>query len=177
MQAHLPGARHILIHWARRTQGLICAPGNPLGITDLKDAAARGLRFALRTDAAGSQRLLNILLARHGLSAADLNMAAPPVDTHADLAALIESGEADCGFGLQSAAAHLGFLPLIADESFDLAMARRDYFEPAIQNLAHLRPQRGLRPPSRLSRRLRHCGSRQGAVEWLRPCISSRQEA
>lgn len=135
VRAHMPGGRHILIHWARRTQGLICAPGNPLGITDLKDAAARGLRFALRTDAAGSQRLLNILLARHGLSAADLNIAAPPVDTHADLAALIESGEADCGFGLQSAAAHLGFLPLIADESFDLAMARRDYFEPAIQTL------------------------------------------
>jgi putative molybdopterin biosynthesis protein len=30
-QAHLPGTSHVLIHWARRTQGLITAAGQPAG--------------------------------------------------------------------------------------------------------------------------------------------------
>jgi putative molybdopterin biosynthesis protein len=135
VQAHLPGTRHVLIHWARRTQGMIVAPGNPLGITGLRDAAGRGLRFATRSEGAGSQRLLDVLLAREGLSMTDLNTTDRPAETHADLAALIETGEADCGLGLQAAAGHLGFLPLLADESFDLAMARRHYFDPPVQAL------------------------------------------
>ena len=134
-QAQLSGARHVLIHWARRTQGLMTAAGNPLGIAGLEDAAARGLRFATRADGAGSQRLLDVLLARAGLSMADLAVAERPADTHADLATLIETGAADCGLGLQAAAGQLGFLPLVADESFDLAMTRRDYFEPRVQSL------------------------------------------
>lgn len=134
-RSHLPGTSHVLIHWARRTQGLITAAGNPLAIADLKDAAARGLRFAARAEGAGSARLLEVLLAREGLSMADLAMIDRPAKTHADLATLIETGEADCGLGLQAVAGHLGFIPLVTHESFDLAMTRRDYFEPPIQTL------------------------------------------
>jgi putative molybdopterin biosynthesis protein len=131
----LPGNSHVLIHWARRTQGLITAARNPLGISGLKDAASRGLRFATRAGGAGSTRLLEVLLAREGLSLADLTTLDRPVDTHADLAALIETGEADCGLGLRAVAGQLGFIPLVTDESFDLAMSRRAYFEPPIQTL------------------------------------------
>jgi putative molybdopterin biosynthesis protein len=134
-RAHLPGSSHVLIHWARRTQGLITAAGNPLGVTGLKDAAARGLRFATRAGGAGSTRLFEVLLARDGLSLADLTLLDRPAETHADLATLIETGEADLGLGLHAAAGHLGFLPLVTDESFDLAMTKRAYFEPAIQSL------------------------------------------
>ncbi len=138
-QAHLPGTSHVVIHWAKRTQGLITAPGNPLAITGLRDAVARGLRFAMRAEASGSQRLLEVLLAREGRSTADLAAADRPAQTHADMAALIETGEADCGLGLQAAAGtQLGFIPLVTDESFDLAMTRRAYFEPAIQSLLNL---------------------------------------
>lgn len=135
VRAHLPGSRHVLIHWARRTQGLLLAPGNPQGVTGLADAVARGLRFALRSEGAGSQRLLEVLLAREGLSHADLVTAGQAADTHADLAALIETGQADCGLGLQAAAGALDFLPLMSDESFDLVMTRRAYFDPPIQKL------------------------------------------
>jgi putative molybdopterin biosynthesis protein len=134
-QSHLPGSGHVLIHWARRTQGLITAPGNPARLGGLRDAVARGLRFALRTEGAGSQRLLDVLLSREGLSMADLVTLDRPAETHADLAALIDTGEADCGLGLQAAAGHLGFVPLVSDESFDLAMTRRAYFDPPIQTL------------------------------------------
>jgi excisionase family DNA binding protein len=134
-RSHLPGTSHVLIHWARRTQGLITAAGNPLGITGVTDAAQRGLRFATRAGGAGSTRLFEVLLAREGLTMADLTTVDRPSETHADLATLIETGEADCGLGLQAVAGHLGFIPLVADESFDLAMTRRDYFEPPLQTL------------------------------------------
>lgn len=133
--AHLPGASHVLIHWARRVQGMITAARNPLGITGLQDAVARRLRFAIRAEGAGSTRLLEVLLAREGLTMADLTTTERPAETHADLAMLIETGEAECGLGLQAAAGNLGFLPLLTNESFDLAMKRRDYFEPHIQRL------------------------------------------
>lgn len=135
VQAQLPGPGYVMIHWARRVQGLITAPGNPLGISGLPDATARGLRFATRAEGAGSQRLLDVLLAQAGMTVGDLNTPAHPADTHADLAALIETGEADCGLGLQAAAGPLGFLPLVGDERFDLVMRRRDYFEPPVQIL------------------------------------------
>ena len=134
-RSHLPGTSHVLIHWARRTQGLITAAGNPHGISGLKDAAERGLRFVTRAGGAGSTRLFEQLLAREGLSQADLATVDRPAETHVDLATLIETGEADCGIGLKAVAGHLGFIPLVTDESFDLAMTRRDYFEPPIQTL------------------------------------------
>jgi excisionase family DNA binding protein len=134
-RAHLPGAGHVLIHWARRTQGLITAADNPLAVTGLRDAVARGLRFAMRADGAGSARLLEVLLSREGLSPADLAAAGRPAGTHADLVALIETGEADCGLGLRAAAGRMGFIPLVGDESFDLAMTRRAYFEAPVQSL------------------------------------------
>jgi putative molybdopterin biosynthesis protein len=163
-RSHLPGSGHVLIHWARRTQGLITAAGNPLAITGLRDAAARGLRFALRGTGAGSTRLLEVLLAREGLSLAALATASRPAETHADLAALIETGEADLGLGLQAAAGHLGFLPLLADECFDLAMTRRAYFEPPVQALL------AFARTDPFARRASHLGgydlSDLGAVRW-----------
>lgn len=135
VKARLSGANVVQIHWARRTQGLILAPGNPLGVTGLRDAAARDLRFATRAPGAGSQRLLDVLLLREGLTLGDLNLAARPAETHGDLATLIETGEADCGLGLKAAAGNLGFLPLFEGESFDLVMTRRAYFDPPVQML------------------------------------------
>ena len=103
-------------------------------------------------------------MSREGLTAASLAAANRPVETHADLAALIETGEADCGLGLQAAAGHLGFLPLVSDESFDLVMTRRDYFEPPMQML--LAFARG----DSFAQRARHLGGYDltglGTVRW-----------
>ncbi len=164
VRTHLQGRGHVVIHWARRTQGLMVAPGNPQRIAGLREAVGRGLRFALRAPGSGSQRLLDVLLARAGLSAADLTTAAAPAETHADLAALIETGEADCGLGLQAAAGRLDFIPLIADECFDLVMARRDYFEPPLQALF------GFARSEAFARRAAHLGgydlAESGRVRW-----------
>lgn len=129
----LPYPDILMIHWANRVQGLLMARGNPHAVASLRDVAARGLRFATRGHGAGSQVLLDMLLAREGLTLADLNLAARVAESHGDMATMIEMGEADCGLGLNISS--LSFLPLWQAEEFDLVMRRRDYFEPPMQKL------------------------------------------
>ncbi len=135
VRSHMPGGGFVMIHWARRVQGLLTAPGNPRAIKSLDDVVSQGLRFAARTEGAGSQQLLDVLLGRVGLTADAMQFAPRQAETHADMAMMIEIGEADCGIGLEAVSGQLGFVPLVANESFDLAMRRRDYFEPQVQAL------------------------------------------
>lgn len=129
----LPYPDILMIHWARRVQGLLLPKGNPLGVTGLRDVASRGLRVVTRGEGAGSQILFDMLLSREGLTLADLTLAPRVAESHGDMATMIEMDEADCGLGL--AAAGLGFLPLWTGEDFDLILRRRDYFEPPMQKL------------------------------------------
>lgn len=135
VRAIVPRRDIVAIHWARRSQGLLVAAGNPLGVTGLEDAAARGLRFARRADGAGSQALLEFLLTRADLSADSLSFVDPRAESQGDLATMIAEGAADCGMGIQAVARGLDFVPLWPSEAFDLVMRRRDYFEPPIQAL------------------------------------------
>lgn len=138
VQALVPQGDVVVIHWARRVQGLLLAAGNPLGIAGLRDLAERGLRLARRGEGAGSQLLLEVLLDRAGLSMGAIHVASQIAETERDLASMIAMDEADCALGVAAAAEGLGFLPLWPAESFDLVMRRRDYFEPAVQALLAL---------------------------------------
>jgi excisionase family DNA binding protein len=127
----------VLIAFARREQGLLAAPGDPMGLTKASDPLAlaleRGARFGARQAGAGAQQLLERLT---GGGARDLNAVEAPFATGADLAAAIRAGEVDCGLATRAAAQSLGlpFAPLCW-ERFDLALRRRDYFEPGPQAL------------------------------------------
>ena len=124
----------VAIEWARRWQGLIVAPGNPLGIRELTDLAGR--RFALRQREAGSHLLLDRLLREAGLSKADFSACVGPLRSETELARAIAAGEADAGLGIGAAARPLAldFIPLV-EERYDLLIWRRQYFEPPIQTL------------------------------------------
>jgi excisionase family DNA binding protein len=126
----------VMIAFARREQGLLTAPGNPLGLVGLADVAARGARLGLRQTGAGAQMLLEALAAEAGLSPDAFAHADRPFATGLDLAFAIRAGEIDCGVATRAVAAAngLGFSPL-AWERFDLAMRRRAYFEPGPQRL------------------------------------------
>jgi putative molybdopterin biosynthesis protein len=134
IRALVPRADIVAIHWARREQGLLVAPGNPHGIATLGDVASRGLRLARRGDGTGSQLLLETLMRRHDLSPETLAHADRQAESEEDLASMIAMDEADCGLGIRAAAGGLDFVPL-ASEEFDLVLRRRDYFEPAFQSL------------------------------------------
>jgi putative molybdopterin biosynthesis protein len=126
----------VLIEWATRQQGLIVAPGNPLGVECVRDLSTKRLRVIRRQDGAGAHILLRYLLSREGLRLEDLDLLETPARTETDLAAVIFEGKADCGVGIEAVAKRfrLGFIP-VHRERFDLAMRRRDYFEPPVQTL------------------------------------------
>jgi putative molybdopterin biosynthesis protein len=58
----------VLIGFARREQGFLVAPGNPLGIAGIADIIAQRARVAVRPPGAGAQLLLLSLLHRAELS-------------------------------------------------------------------------------------------------------------
>jgi excisionase family DNA binding protein len=126
----------VVIAFARREQGLVVASGNPLRLADLRSAAERRARVALRPQGAGAQLLLLALLRRAGLEPAALAAVTPPCPTGSDIAQAVRAGRADCGIATRSvaASADLGFMPL-AWERFDLVLRQRDYFLPAQQVL------------------------------------------
>ncbi|WP_355660965.1 helix-turn-helix transcriptional regulator [Halomonas salifodinae] len=126
----------VILRWARRRQGLLLAPGNPLAIRGLADLARPGVVVARRQPDAGAERLLRYLLARQEVAAEALRFAPHLALSEDDLALAVRQGEADAGLGVAAAARRQGvdFLSLHW-EPFDLLMRRRDYFEAPIQRL------------------------------------------
>ncbi len=128
----------VLIGFARREQGLLVAPGNPLQLANLADAFARQARLVVRPEGAGAQQLLLALLKRDGLSLAEFSKPCHAA-TGPDIAQAIRAGHGDCGVATRSVAtaAGLDFVPLCV-ERFDLLMRQRDYFRPPLQTLLGL---------------------------------------
>lgn len=128
----------VLIAWAKREQGLVLAPGNPLKLKTIADVAKQGARVAERQAGAGAQALLLRLL-----RAAKLELNAQkrvgPARTGDDLALAVREGRADCGIATRAVAATRGLdFVSLAWERFDLVLRRRDYFEPGPQALFRL---------------------------------------
>ncbi len=136
VRAALDGRDIVVVEWARRQQGLILAPGNPLHVASIADLGRAAPRVVPRQEGAGSQILLDLLLARAGISGSELNWVAPPARTETDVGLAVQEGRADVGLGLAAAAAQfkLDFLPL-HEERMDLILSRCDYFEPPFQAL------------------------------------------
>ncbi len=126
----------VLIEWAWREQGLIVAKGNPLHLTKMADLRDRPARFAGRQEAAGSRVLLEYLLAKNGMSADNIKISAPPALSETDVAIAVSEGKADAGLAIKAVAEQfrLDFVPLHR-ERYDLAVRRREYFEPGFQHL------------------------------------------
>ena len=135
--ADAPGLHDaVVIAFARREQGILVAPGNPVKLGDIGSVAQRGARLAQRPAGAGAQLLLLALLARAGLGLDALDLVKPVCPTGPDVAQAVRSGRADCGIATRAVAlgAGLDFLPLTW-ERFDLVLRQRDYFRPAEQTL------------------------------------------
>lgn len=126
----------VLIEWAKREQGLVVARGNPRSIESPADLGRKGVRLLRRQEGAGAQVLLRHLLGEAGLRLEDLSGPTQPALTETDIASAIFDGKADAGIAVRAVADRhkLGFVPL-RWECFDLALRRRDYFEPPMQKL------------------------------------------
>jgi putative molybdopterin biosynthesis protein len=113
-----------LIKGVGRIQGLIVKKGNPLGIRGIGDLPR--CRYINRQRGAGTRLLLDFRLKEAGISPGTIRGYDREAATHMAVAAAVESGSADTGLGISSAAAalDLGFIPL-GEEEYDFALLPR----------------------------------------------------
>lgn len=138
-KALLQPGRHKIIGFARRSQGLMVAPGNPLGLHSLGDVVQRRARFANRPLGSGTRVVLEELLLRSGLNAAALVPAEHTEPSHTAVAQAVVSGQFDVGLGIAAAArqAGLDFIPL-ASERYHLVCLKSALSQPGIGALLNL---------------------------------------
>lgn len=127
---------HKIIGFARRSQGLIVAPGNPLQLQSLCDVARLGARFVNRATGTGTRVLLDELLTQAGLASAALTGYDHTEPSHAAVAQAVASGAADAGLGIALAAQArgLGFVPLV-QEDYHLVCLQSALDQPPVQAL------------------------------------------
>jgi putative molybdopterin biosynthesis protein len=137
----MPGREVDVIRLVHRDQGLIVAPGNPLGLRGLEDLGR--VRYVNRQRGAGTRVLLDHLLGEAGLPPEAIDGYTREEPTHLAVAAAVAAGRADAGLGVMAAAKAfgLGFVP-VAREPFDLVMAPG---EPAVAPLLALMADAGFR--------------------------------
>jgi putative molybdopterin biosynthesis protein len=112
-----------LIHFVRRAQGLIVAPGNPLDIRSLADVARTKARFINRQRGSGTHLALDKMLADGGIDRGEISGYYTEEFTHLAVAAAIAGGVADVGLGIEAAARKLkmDFIPLFHEDYYLLA--------------------------------------------------------
>lgn len=127
---------HKIIGFAQRTQGLMVAHGNPLGLATLLDLKRTQARFINRTLGSGTRVVLDELLAQNGLAASDIHGYENTEPSHTAVAHAVAAGAADVGLGIELAARAQGldFVPLV-QESYHLVCLKSALDEPAIAAL------------------------------------------
>ena len=122
----LPGRDLAVIRLVHREQGLIVAPGNPLGLTGVAGLGGSGARYVNRQRGAGTRVLLDHELAQAGVAPDAVQGYEREEHTHLAVAAAVAAGRADCGLGVLAAARAFGldFVP-VAREPYDLVLERR----------------------------------------------------
>jgi putative molybdopterin biosynthesis protein len=142
----LPDRDTVLVTVARRQQGLVTAPGNPLGLNALSDVAERGARFVNRNRGSGTRLWIDRELAREGIGHTELAGYGTEVSTHTDAAARVADGVADAAVGVAAAAERrgLGFVPLFS-ERYDLVFPLETYGTQAAERLRSVLGSRAFR--------------------------------
>lgn len=125
-----------LVECVGRTQGLMVAKGNPKNIRGISDLAAPGLRYVNRQKGSGTRILIDYLCKKESLDTNTIYGYEREEFTHTSVAAQIDSGTADAGMGIYSAAQlyDLDFLP-VCMEQYDLLIPDSAWDTPIVQKL------------------------------------------
>lgn len=143
---YLRPRQQVLIRLAKRTQGIMVAPGNPKKLRGIRDLTKPNVRFLNRQSGAGTRLLLDWLLRENGIAARTIAGYGDVELTHSAVAAMIASGHADAGLGVEAAARQfdLGFVPLLKEDYF-LVTRRELLRQPALESLLALLKGNALR--------------------------------
>ena len=130
---------HKIIGFAQRTQGLMVARGNPLGLHSLQDVAAMQARFANRALGTGTRVVLDELLTRAAVPASSIKGYEHTEPSHAAVANAVAAAQIDVGLGIAAAAlgAGLDFVPL-AQERYHLVCLKSALTQPTTLALLQL---------------------------------------
>ena len=142
----LGGRDTAVVRLLHRDQGLIVAPGNPLGLTGLDDLTRPELRYVNRQRGAGTRVLLDHELAQRGIASDAVSGYAREEHTHLAVAAAVAAGRADCGLGVLAAARAFGLdFVQVAREPYDLVMTPDTLEDPILAPLWSLLEQPAFR--------------------------------
>ncbi|MGH8615186.1 MAG: substrate-binding domain-containing protein [Gammaproteobacteria bacterium] len=113
-QRWLDPENEVLIHAVRRRQGLIIAKDNPKGIRSVADLVTQTVRFVNRQPGSGTRLIFDLLLEDANVVPERIQGYNVEEFTHMAVAAMVASGGADAGFGIEAAARHFGlyFIPV-----------------------------------------------------------------
>lgn len=130
---------HKIIGFAERTQGLMVAPGNPLGLHTLADVQRSQARFVNRPLGTGTRVVLDELLAQLAIPASTIRGYDSSEVSHSAAAHAVASGNADVALGIAVAAQSQGldFVPLV-QENYHLVCLKSALQESSIVALQAL---------------------------------------
>ena len=121
----LAGREVAVVRLVHREQGLLVAPGNPLGLRGVADLARPGLATSIAS--AAPERACCSTTSSRGPESIRTEIVGYGREepTHLAVAAAIASGRADCGMGVLAAARAFGldFVP-VTSEPYDLVLER-----------------------------------------------------
>ncbi len=117
-------------------EGLVVARGNPKNISGISDLSRKDVRITNRESGAGCRRLLDDLLAKHGIASSEVKGYNRTTLGQLPAARLVQSGEIDCCIGAQASARAFGlnFIPL-AEKPYLLVIRRAQLDLPPVQSL------------------------------------------
>ena len=93
----------MLIRVVQRRQGLMMAAGNPEGIESISDLAEKRVRFVNRQLPSGTRLIFDHLLEQAGIAVDQIQGYTTEEFTHLAVAAIVASGAAEAGFGIEAA--------------------------------------------------------------------------
>jgi putative molybdopterin biosynthesis protein len=137
IRKYIPEGGVQLVRCVRRSQGLIVAKGNPLGIKGIEDLPR--LRYVNRQKGSGTRILMDFLLKQAGLNSEGIKGYEREEITHTAVAAAVAAGSADAGMGILAAARiyDLDFIP-ICEEEYDFLIAAESQDHPQFQRFMQI---------------------------------------
>jgi len=140
------GQMPAVVNFCRREQGLLVQKGNPKGIKDAGDLAAKDIRIVNRPLVTGTRRLLDRELEKAGSSGSKVEGYENAVTRHLDVGLEVLSGRADTGPGIKAVASmlDLDFIPW-RWERFDFLVSKERFFDHGVQLFLGLLHEEGFR--------------------------------